>query len=209
MPPERVLLVRSGRHLHAAVAALRERFPGCEVAVVGTAGSEPVIAQAGVAPEHTFIYSARTRFTPVAFFCSGTAMAARRWRFTRVAVLWNDPDGCGQGNVDRTAFGLAPRGFLAITPDGGIVERKLYPQLGHEVRRTLMSLAAGVVLGALYLPAFAIAAVRRLSVGRESLAASAADRVAAQIARESSPAEAAGALRDTRPPYTDAKDKAA
>jgi hypothetical protein len=213
MPPERVLLFRSGRHLRVAVDALRGRFPDCEIAVVGTPGSEGVIAQAGVAPQHAFIYSAKPRFTPLAFGSSRTAMAARRWRFTRVAILWNDPDGRGQGNVDRTAFGLAPLGFLAITPDGGIVERSPFSQVGHEVRRTLVSLMAGVVLGALYVPAIAIAGARRLHVGRvprSGPVAAAGDDSAGPL-RGTRPTGSAGARRDTRPAYVvvDAKDEAA
>ena len=211
-PSERVLLIRSGRHLRVAIDALRERFPDCQIAVVGTPGSEPVIEQAGIAPADIFTYGAKPRFTPVAFAGSRAARAARRWGFTRVAVLWNDPDGRGQGNVDRTAFVLAPRGFLAITPDGSVVERSPVRQLTYETRRALVSLAAGVVLGALYLPAVVVAAVRRVlpvtNVGRVSRSAPAAPIVADTEERGR---RAPGALppsprlqrtgRDTRPTY--------
>jgi hypothetical protein len=156
MWPERVLLLRSGRHLQIAIAALHSHWPGCEVAVVGTAGSQLAIEQAGVETRNTFIYTRRPRFSPVAFFFSTTAVAARLWRFDRVAVLWNDPDGAGQGNVDRTAFLLAPRGFIAITPDGRIVERSIVPQLRREARRAIRSIAMAVMLGALYIPALLI-----------------------------------------------------
>ncbi|HLG55919.1 MAG TPA: hypothetical protein VI485_11350 [Vicinamibacterales bacterium] len=151
--PERILLLRSGRHLQTALAALRAREPECEVAVVGTPGSESAIEQAGVPPANVFVYGKRSRFTPAAFFFSSTAVAVRCWRFDRVAVLWNDPDGAGQGNVDRTAFLLAPRGFLAVTPDGSLVERRLSRQVRHEVRRAITSVAMAVMLGVLYLPA--------------------------------------------------------
>jgi hypothetical protein len=156
MWPERVLLLRSGRHLQTAITALQSRWPGCQIAVVGTDGSQAAIEQAGIDARDTFIYTRRPRFSPMAFSVSTTAMAVRLWRFDRVAILWNDPDGTGQGNVDRTAFLLAPRGFVAITPDGTIVERSVTPQIRREVRRTLCSLAMAVMLGALYLPAMII-----------------------------------------------------
>jgi hypothetical protein len=158
--PERILLLRSGRHLQVALTALQASMPGCEVAVVGTPGSERAIEQAGVLSVNTLVYAKRTRFTPMAFFFSSTAVQARAWHFDRVAVLWNDPDGAGQGNVDRTALTLAPRGFLAITPDGRVIERTIWPQVRHEVHRTLTSLATATMLGALYLPAMVLSALR-------------------------------------------------
>jgi hypothetical protein len=136
--------------------ALRVRWPGCEIAVVGTTGSREAIAGSGIDPGNTFIYERRPRFSPAAFFFSPTAVAARLWRFDRVAVLWNDPDGTGQGNVDRTAFLLAPHGFVAVTPDGSLVDRRLMPQIRREVRRTVRSIAMAVMLGALYIPALLI-----------------------------------------------------
>ena len=156
----RVLLIRSGRHLTTALTALEAAFPGCEVAVVGTPGSERAIEQAGIPRERTFIYTLRTRFTPIAFLFSPTSIAARLWRFDRVAVLWNDPEGRGQGTVDRTALALDPRGFVAVTPDGRIIERTWVPQARHEVRRALSSIAAAIALGALYLPALLLPARR-------------------------------------------------
>lgn len=153
MRPERILLLRSGRHLELALTALQARVPGCEVAVVGTPGSEAAIATAGVPGARTFIYRRRSRFTPMAFCFSPAGVAARCWRFDRVAVLWNDPDGTGQGNVDRTALLLAPQGFLAVTPDGRITERRVWPQMRHEVLRAVTSVAAAIVLGALFIPA--------------------------------------------------------
>lgn len=149
---ERILLIRSGRHLAIACTALEARNPRCEISVIGTPGSERAIEQAGIPPERTYIYSRRTRFTPIAFITSATAWRVAG-RFDRVAVLWNDPDGRGQGNVDRTAFALAPRGFVAITPDGSVIQRSWLPLIGFEIRRTVTSLATAVVLGALYLPA--------------------------------------------------------
>jgi hypothetical protein len=161
MPRDRVLLLRSGRHLQAALDGLQSSFPGCEVGVVGTPGSERSIEQAGVPAANVFVYGKRSRFTPAAFFFSSTSFEARCWRFNRVAVLWNDPDGAGQGNVDRTALTLSPGGFLAITPDGRVIERTIWPQLRHELCRGLVSLATAALLGALYLPAVLIPRKRR------------------------------------------------
>lgn len=149
---ERILLLRSGRHLAVACRTLEARFPGCEISVVGTPGSENAIEQAGIPPGRIHIYGRRPRFTPMAFVTSATALRIG-WQFDRVAVLWNDPDGRGQGNVDRTAFALDPRGFIAITPDGSATERSWIPQLRVEARRTLASLVTAVMLGALFLPA--------------------------------------------------------
>lgn len=159
--PERVLLLRSGRHLQVALGALQAHLPGCEIAVVGTGGTERAIEQAGVPPGLTFIYTLKTRFTPLAFWLSPTAVSARLWRFSRVAVLWNDPDGTGQSNVDRTALWLSPRGFLAVTPDGRVIERRCGREMVRAVRRTLKSVGTAAVLGALYLPALVLPARRR------------------------------------------------
>jgi hypothetical protein len=137
-----------------ALDALAAHAPGCRVAVVGTPGSEAAIAQAGVAPGDAFVYTKQPRFQPGAFFFSTTALAARRWRYDQVAILWNDPQGTGQGNVDRTALAMSPRGYLAIAPDGTIVERSLWPQVRTEAMRTAASIGVGAVLGlCLYLPA--------------------------------------------------------
>jgi hypothetical protein len=157
---EKILLIRSGRHLTTALTALHAFSPGCEIAVIGTPGSERAIEQAGIPPDRTFIYTRRPRFTPLAFFFSATSVAARFWRFDRVAVLWNDPDGAGQGNVDRTALVLNPRSFLAISPDGRVIERTWVPQVRRELRRAVTSLAAAIALGALYVPALLLPARR-------------------------------------------------
>ena len=149
---ERILLIRSGRHLAIACTALEALSAECEISVIGTPGSERAIEQAGIPVDRTYIYTRRTRFTPIAFITSATALRVAG-RFDRVAVLWNDPDGRGQSNVDRTAFALAPRGFIAIAPDGSIIERSWLPLVRFELKRTVTSLATAVVLGALYLPA--------------------------------------------------------
>lgn len=167
---ERVLLFRSGRHLQVALGALQAQLPGCEIAVVGTRGAERAIEQAGVPPGLTFIYGLRDRFTPLAFFLSATAISARLWRYTRVAVLWNDPDGRGQGNVDRTALWLAPRGFLAVTPDGRVIERAFGREAGRELRRTATSVWVAGVLAALYVPALLMPGRRRTAIQRAETA---------------------------------------
>jgi hypothetical protein len=165
MQPERILLLRSGRHLRVAMEALGQRFPGCRIGVVGTPGSQPAIEQAGIAPEDVFVYPA-TRFQPFAFAFSRTALAVRRWRYDHVAILWNDPDGAGQGNVDRTACAMGPRGYLAITPDGSLIERAVLPQVWTEVVRVFASAAVAMALGALlYLPAL-LAGLLRAVAGR-------------------------------------------
>ena len=116
--PERILLLRSGRHLRVALDVLQKKYPGCQVRVVATPGTEHAVEQAGVARGDYFIYGRRPQFEPWALFRSGIALQAW-WRgYDRVAVLWLDPDGLDRSNVNRTALLLAPRGFDAITPDG-------------------------------------------------------------------------------------------
>jgi hypothetical protein len=134
--------------------ALRARTPRCHIGVVGTAGSEAAIAQAGVAAADSFVYPKPGRLQPWSFVFSPTAWRARRWGYDQVAVLWNDPDGTGQGNVDRTALVMSPRGFLAIAPDGTLVERSSWRQCRAEGVRLAASLGVGAALALLlYLPA--------------------------------------------------------
>src|SRR5688500_1178424 len=160
-PPKRILLLRSGRHLRVAMDALTARVPGCGIAVVGTPGSEAAMAAVDIRPGDAFVYAA-PRMQPFAFLFSRTALAVWRWRYDQVAILWNDPDGTGSGNVDRTACVMSPRGYLAITPDGTIVERSPWPQVRREVVRVAASVAVGSALGVLlYLPAMVGAAFRR------------------------------------------------
>jgi hypothetical protein len=141
--------------------ALIARFPGCRIGVVGTPGSEAALATADVRPGDAFIYRA-ARIQPFAFLFSPTALAVWRWKYDHVAILLNDPDGTGSGNVDRTACALSPRGYLAITPDGTIVERSPWPQLRREVVRVAASTAVGAALGVLlYIPATVVSAFRR------------------------------------------------
>ena len=157
--PPRILLLRTGRHLRTAMDALRQRYPGCHIGIVGTPGSQPAIEQAGVAAADAFIYEG-ARFQPLAFFFSRTSLAVRRWGYDRVAILWNDPAGTGSGNVDRAACLMSPRGYDAITPDGTLIDRALMPQVRRELLRLVASVSVGAVLGlVLYLPAMLCGAV--------------------------------------------------
>jgi hypothetical protein len=151
---EPVLLLRTGRHLPVALRAIERAWPGCEVAVVGTPGSEAAIEQAGVPIERIFVYRTASTFQPLAFWRSGIARAARRRGYRRLVVRWNDPEGPGPGNVDRTAPLHSPSGFIAITPDGRLIERRLTMQVAHELRRAAASCVAALVLGALFVPAW-------------------------------------------------------
>ncbi len=163
MRPERILVLRSGRHLQVALRSLRERFPACHIGVVGTPGSRPAIEQAGIAPEDAFTCDA-PRFRPLSFLFSRTTVAARQWRYDGVAILWNDPEGTGQGNVDRTACLLSPRGYLAITPDGSIVEREVLPQVRTELLRLVASIGTAAALAVLlYVPAVALRTVTTMT----------------------------------------------
>jgi hypothetical protein len=161
---ERVLLIRSARHLRVAMDALERRYPGCAIGVIGTPGSEHAAAQAGVGPADYFYYPG-SRIRPVALLASKAARSARSWGFTRVAILWQDPDGTGQGNVNRTALALSPFGFLAITPDGTIIERSTWRQARTECARAAASLVVGTALGALlYGPARIAFYIRKVAI---------------------------------------------
>ena len=163
MRQRRVLLLRSGRHLRIAMDALTARFPGCHIGVVGTSGSEAAVAQAGIAPDDYLLHRA-ARIEPLAFFFSRTALAARRWRYDQIAILWNDPQGTGQGNVDRAALALSPLGYLAVTPDGSVVERSSWRQAAFELARVAASLGVGAALAVLLFgPAKAGPYVRRVA----------------------------------------------
>ena len=165
MRRERILLIRSGRHLRVAMDALAATYPGCTIGVIGTPGSEPAVAQAGIPPADYFLYSA-PRIQPLALAFSGTARAARRWRYDRVAILWHDPQGPGQGNVDRAALALSPFGYLAVTPDGSIVERSSWRQAIFECARLGASIGVGAALGMLLFgPAKAGRRVRKAGSG--------------------------------------------
>ena len=150
---ETILLLRSGRHVRLAIESLRERYPGARVVVVGQPASVPSLDLSGVSAEDRIIYDGGV-FRPWQFYRSAAGSAARRLACTRVAVLWYDPDGVGQGNVNRTALLLSPRGYLAVAPDGAIVERHPHQALWRQAARAVCSAAALVALGALlFVPA--------------------------------------------------------
>jgi hypothetical protein len=159
---ERIVLLRSGRHLQVALDALREAFPACAVTVVATTGTREAVEATGVAPDDCLMYEGRPRFEPGGMLASGIAWALWRRGYDRIAVLWLDPDGNDRSNVDRSALLLAPLGFTAITPDGRIYERRSLALLAREIRRASISAAisAGLLLVA-YGPAFAASAFRR------------------------------------------------
>ena len=158
--PERILLLRSGRHLRVALEALQKTYPLCSVTVVATPGSEQAVEQAGVARGDYFIYDARPQFEPWALFRSGIALRAW-WRgYDRVAVLWLDPDGTDRANVNRTALLLAPRGFDAITPNGILKRRRSPAVLRRELTIIGWSMATLTVLAfALWTPALIVRAL--------------------------------------------------
>jgi hypothetical protein len=157
-----IILLRSGRHVRLAVESLRTRFPGARVVVVAQPASVAALDLAGVPAEDRIIYGGGF-FSPWRFYWSAAGTQVRRLAFDRVAVLWYDPDGVGQGNVNRTALALSPRGFLAVAPDGSIVER--YPQraLVRQLTRAACSVVALAALGALL---FVPAAVGRALTAR-------------------------------------------
>lgn len=159
-PREHVLLLRSGRHLDAALASLNRRYPDCRVTVVVTSGGEEAAARAGVADDDVLVYRAAPTFAPWPFFRSGLLREARRRDVDRVAVLWTTPDGAGAGNVDRTALAIAPGGFDAVLPTGEVVARRGWRVGATQMMAGLTSACVLVALGVLlHAPARAAAAL--------------------------------------------------
>lgn len=155
--PERILLFRSGRHLHVAMDALRREAPGCDITVVATPAALPVLEQAGIDAAHRLIYDRTPFFQPFRFLFSAAGARAMAGQFDRVAVLWNDPEGTGQANVDQTALAISPGGFTAITADGRLIPHRTAPLLAREARRAVRSIGIGAaLLLGLYLPARAL-----------------------------------------------------
>lgn len=155
--PERILLFRSGRHLQVAINALRANSPSCEITVVATPAAEPVLDQLGIDAAHRIIYRRTPFFRPVSFFASSARAQAVAGRFDRVCVLWNDPDGAGQSNVDQTALTVSPLGFTAITADGTLIDRRTGANLAREAVRSVASIGVAALLGLfLFLPARAV-----------------------------------------------------
>jgi hypothetical protein len=158
-PPERILLFRSGRHLQVALDALREDSPSCEVTVVAMPVAATLLDQCGIDEARRIMYDRSPFFRPVPFITSAAGVCALRGRFNRVCVLWNDPEGAGQANVDYTALTVAPFGFTAITADGTLIPRRSGANLRRELARAVSSLAVAATLGLLlFLPARVLAA---------------------------------------------------
>lgn len=150
------------------MAALRAVSPDCEITVVARPEAAPALDQAGIDATHRITYDRTPFFRPVPFFSSLAGRHARAGRFDRVCVLWNDPCGAGQANVDYTALTVSPRGFTAITPDGTIHRRHSAANLHREAGRAAMSLAVAAFLGlTLFLPA-RLLALRRGGVREEA-----------------------------------------
>ena len=161
MRPERVLVFRSGRHVQVALDALRADSPSCEVTVVGTPAAATALDQLGIDAAHRITYDRTPFFRPMPFITSAAGRRALAGRFDRVCVLWNDPEGGGQANVDYTALTVSPFGFTAITADGTLIPRRSGANLRRELARAATSLAVAAVLGlCLFLPA------RLLAVGQ-------------------------------------------
>lgn len=159
--PDRVLLFRSGRHLGVALDAIRAASPGCDITVVATPGVLPLLEQAGLDEEHRILYDRTPFFQPLAFITSGAGVRALTGRFDRVCVLWNDPEGTGQANVDQTALLVKPSGFTAITADGTLLAHRTAPLVIRESRRAIASVALGaMLLVGLFLPARILRLVR-------------------------------------------------
>lgn len=163
MPPHnRIVLIRSGRHVQVALDVLNKKYPGCHVTVIATPNTDSARLQSGVASEDWITYDAHSTFDAWPMVRSG--LAAKMWArgFDRVAVLWQDPDGTDRANVDRAAVALSPAGFEAITPDGAIITRRTSAFLRREMGGLVYSLATALVLGvALYLPAMVAGLTRR------------------------------------------------
>jgi hypothetical protein len=154
LPPERILLFRSGRHLKTALDVLRAESPGCDITVVATPVAANVLDQNGIDAAHRILYERTAFFQPWPFITS--AAGARAWagRFDRVCVLWNDPNGAGQVNVDHTALAVSPFGFTAITADGSLIEHRTGAIVRRELARAASSAGIAILLGlCLFLPA--------------------------------------------------------
>lgn len=153
-PPERILLFRSGRHLVAAMDALRSESPNCDITVVATPAAVPVLEQQGIDAAHRILYDRTPFFHPWPFLTSAAGARACAGRFDRVCVLWNDPGGAGQVNVDHTALVVSPFGFTAITADGSLIEHRTGDIVSREAKRAVSSVGLAVALGLfLFLPA--------------------------------------------------------
>ncbi len=116
--PSTTLLLRSSRHVGTAVHALRQRNPAARIVVLTRPGAEAALAEAAVAPEDQWPFD-RNRFSPAAMM----PLVAHRLRGVRlgsVAILADNEEGRGFGNVIASAYCLFPRSVVAVLPDGSI-----------------------------------------------------------------------------------------
>jgi hypothetical protein len=157
-----IVLFRSGRHIQAAAKALRSQYSGCRLVVVTQPGTGQILDQLEIGAEDRYIYGATKFFSPFRFAFSAAGRRLRSRSFDRIAVLWNDPQGTGSINVNRTALLLAPKGFLAVTPGGSIIEQDTWIYARREAVRTIYSVGALlVILLMLILPAALLRLVKR------------------------------------------------
>lgn len=160
--PERILVFRSGRHLSVALDVLRAASPGCEITVLATPAAATILDRIGIDATHRILYDRTSFFRPWPFLSSSAARRAFAGRFDRVCVLWNDPDGSGQANVDQTALIVSPRGFTSITADGALVVHRTGPLVVRELRRAGRSIGVATALAlCLFLPARLLRPFRR------------------------------------------------
>lgn len=159
---KRILLFRSGRHLETALEALRAHSPDCAITVVTTPAGIVATEAAGIPADRQVTYTRTPFFQAWPFIRSGLWLRLARQRFDQVCVLWNDPEGVGHGNVDRTALLVSPSGFTAVTPDGRVVERRSIRVLVPEILRGITSVCLMALLGLfVFLPARALRAIGR------------------------------------------------
>lgn len=157
---KRILLFRSGRHLETALEVLRASAPNCAITVVTTPAGIAAATAAGIPSDQQWTYLRTPFFQPWPFVRSGLWLQAARRRFDQVCVLWNDPEGVGHANVDRTALLVSPSGFTVVTPDGRVVERRSSRVLFQEAVRATRSVCLMLLLGVLvFLPARALRAM--------------------------------------------------
>ncbi len=144
--PERILLFRSGRHLGTALTRLQAVYPDCDITVVSTPFAVAALEGYGIDAAHRIVFEDGAFFSPWTFLRSDAGAEVRRRKFDRVCVLWNDQDGTGQSNVDRTALTVSPFGFTAITPDGTFADQWPGMALCRETVRAAVSIGIGAAI---------------------------------------------------------------
>lgn len=157
-----IALLRSGRHLDTALAALRRARPASRVIVVSQPGTDRLLEAAGIPETDRLYYEDSRFFSPWRFQRSEAGRAVRHVRPSAVAVLWNDPNGEGQENVNLTALTIRPAGFLAVTPDGSVRRCRSVQLLGVEATSAVSSIAVHAAVWLLLsLPASVLRMARR------------------------------------------------